>query len=103
MIVAIAASSLRPWIDHLANIPGADAKLATSFNDRAFRVLWKSASAIEAVGKTPEKSLRVRSLALAFMMKCPSYTSLYLIQQVDLCSTLPLEEKLVMLTRNDGF
>lgn len=86
MITAIAASSLRPWIDHLEKIPGADPKLATSFNDRVFRVLWKSASAIEAAGKTPEKSLRVRSLASAFMMKCPSYTSLYLIQQVCLAT-----------------
>ncbi|KAF1322392.1 hypothetical protein FI667_g11347, partial [Globisporangium splendens] len=83
VIVSIATSSLRAWIDHLAQIPGADPKLASSFNDRVFRLLWKCATAVET-GKVPHKSLQVRSLALSFMMKCPNYTSLYLIQQVRL-------------------
>lgn len=63
-------------------MPGADTKLAASFSDRVFRVLWKSAITIEGGGKSPEKAIRVRSLALSFMAKCPTYTTLYMIQQV---------------------
>ncbi|CAI5723934.1 unnamed protein product [Peronospora destructor] len=37
----VAETTLSPWIDHLHKLSGQNAKLASSFSDRAFRMLWK--------------------------------------------------------------
>ncbi|GLD99973.1 hypothetical protein PINS_up008701 [Pythium insidiosum] len=82
-VLRISESIMKPWIKHLETIPGVDAKLGVSFCDRVFRVLWKCAAMVEAdPSKIDEDSLRYRSLALSFMLQCPSYTTSYCIQQV---------------------
>ncbi|CAI5726342.1 unnamed protein product [Peronospora effusa] len=82
----VAETTLSPWIDHLHKLSGQNAMLASSFSDRAFRILWKSASTMDGGGQNSFKGasfvLLLRSAALTFMLKCSNYTSIYYIQQV---------------------
>ncbi|GMF37016.1 unnamed protein product [Phytophthora fragariaefolia] len=86
VVLAVAESVLSRWIEHLQNFPGQNSKLASSFSDRTFRVLWKCAGAAGAVkpqsSETASTALRFRSTALIFLLKCSNYTASYFIQQV---------------------
>ncbi|CAH0477252.1 unnamed protein product [Peronospora belbahrii] len=81
----VAESTLSPWIDHLKMLPG-HTKLASSFSDRAFRVLWKAAAAMDSEDRNSFEAvsyaLSLRSTALIFMLKSSKYTPIYFIQQV---------------------
>ena len=71
----LATDQFQPWCDHLLQTPGSDAKVVHSYCDRLFRLLWKAAS-------SSSDALSFRSTALACMMRCPTYTPAYLVQQV---------------------
>ncbi|KAG6610268.1 Regulator of spindle pole body duplication [Phytophthora cinnamomi] len=86
-VLKLADSTLSLWIDHLGRLPGQNSKLASSFSDRTFRILWKCAAAADgAKQKSAETAastaLRFRSTALTFLLKCSNYTTSYFIQQV---------------------
>ncbi|POM76871.1 Separin [Phytophthora palmivora] len=85
-VVHVAETTLSPWIDHLQKVPGQDAKLASSFSDRTFRILWKFAATVGNAGQTTLEdssvALRFRSAALPFLLKCSNYSTSYFIQQV---------------------
>ncbi|KAG7389738.1 Separin [Phytophthora pseudosyringae] len=84
-VLRVAETTLSPWIAHLQSAPGQDAKLASSFSDRTFRILWKVAAAVDGTKQkpdTPNSTLRFRSTALSFLLKCSNYSSSYFIQQV---------------------
>lgn len=81
-LLRLAENLLSSWILHLQR---QDAKLASSFSDRLFRILWKIAAAVDttkAKTDSANAALRCRSVALSFLLKCSNYTSFYYIQQV---------------------
>ncbi|KAE9255308.1 hypothetical protein PF004_g645 [Phytophthora fragariae] len=85
-VLIVADSTLSRWIDHLQKLPGQNSKLASSFSDRTFRILWKCAAVADGAkqksAETASTALRFRSTALTFLLKCSNYTALYFIQQV---------------------
>jgi hypothetical protein len=84
-IYKAAKDTLSRWIRHLDTSSAQDGKLATTLNDRIFRVLWKCASAVEAspqFNSRISESARFRALALSFMANCSTYQPLQIIQQV---------------------
>ncbi|KAF4134079.1 Peptidase family C50 [Phytophthora infestans] len=84
-VLLVAETTLSPWIPHLQRSSQQDAKLASSFSDRTFRVLWKIAAAVDGVkpkATATSGALQFRLLALSFLLKCSNYTSSYFIQQV---------------------
>ncbi|CAI5712629.1 unnamed protein product [Hyaloperonospora brassicae] len=82
----VAETTLSPWIDRLQVLSDQHSKLASSFSDRTFRVMWKCAAAVDSgdqnASKATNVALLLRSTALTFALRCPKYTSLYFIQQV---------------------
>ncbi|KAL7691206.1 putative SAP domain, peptidase C50, separase, SEPARIN core domain-containing protein [Plasmopara halstedii] len=83
--LVVAETTMSPWLSYFQQLSGENAKLASSFSDRAFRTMWKIAAAIDSAQATTNTStdaLQFRSVALSFLLKCSNYTSKYYIQQV---------------------
>ncbi|KAG2769756.1 hypothetical protein PC129_g4280 [Phytophthora cactorum] len=84
-VLHVAETTLSQWISHLQKNSYQDAKLASSFSDRSFRILWRIAGAVDAAkpkADTTNAALRFRLAALSFLLKCANYSSSYFIQQV---------------------